>query len=303
MEEKQSIDFQSFLKDTYFANADISFKRMKEFCENPSDTIEIILFDNSIIQELDTFFPVLNIREVLGVKFDKICRLAVSRVLYNKMDSLLKKKYPILLSNKIELLLIVCLGMYENNKPKFHNAGKISKIQSELSRLKRLLQEQVEQELDFIDPDYYNNDDEPKEDEPKKVIVSHHKYIIDKIIVELKDDEGKSKPIKMNIYDKNEDSLLWEKAKLDIFFMETFEKALDKLNVASEYKKINTNHLFCQQFFNYINNCTAYSTIQGYSERQILLLFTDIYEMSGHKFPKTSDRIEMVEKWLKPIHK
>jgi hypothetical protein len=290
------MDIQSVLKDTFFAQGEISFREMGDFCKSPSQSIRFISFDNSIIQELNTHFPILNIKDALGTRFDQINRLAITESLYNKIGKLLHERYLILEKHQTQIALIVSFCIPTKDKPKFHNAGKAVTILSELSRLKRLIQEKVEIDLGFINPE---------ESEIETVKDYHPKYRINKVIVELKDYNDKIESIKMKIYDGKIDNNypISEKVKLDNLLIETFEEIFKSFNVTDSYSKKNTNQLFCQQFFSYINSQTPFSINNGKSEREILTFFTDIYKFTKHKFPKTNDEVELVEKWLKPTRK
>ncbi|WP_259016595.1 hypothetical protein [Emticicia fluvialis] len=293
------MDLQSILKHTLFSPTDITFRKMKEFCETPTDAIEIIEFDNLLLHELNNVLPVLKIKIRLGDKFENKNKLAITKSVMEKIRNLVKGRYSRLAMYQTQIALIVCNGMSSTNKPLFHDGGKGIKVKSELSRLKKLLQEKTEIDLGFINPE---------ESDVETVKEFSPKYHIDRIIVKLKDDNGNTESMNMKIYDGSIEESdynypISEKVQLDFLFVEALENIFEKFYVNDSYKKENTNHAFCQQFFDYINRQTPLSTHNGISEREILTFFTEIYELTGHKFPKTSDKVELVEKWLKPVRK
>lgn len=285
-------------KDTFYAKGDISYKEMKEFTKEPSNLIEIIAFDNSVLQDLHENLPILCIKERLGTGFNNITKLGISKILSDKIKTILDM-YPVLHSFQVQIALIICFGIPDKNIIRFHNVGKLIPIFKELSRLKNLLEERAEVDADIIDPETST---------PITIKEPYLKYRINQITVELIDENAQKKTVKLNVYDdkvENNDSnySIYKKVNLDILFGEIFTTIIEKLKISDKYEKVNTNHLFCQQFFQYINNKTPFSTSANKSEREILTLFTYVYKLTKHSFPKTEDEIELVEKWLKPTRK
>ncbi|MCU0323897.1 MAG: hypothetical protein MUF45_01405 [Spirosomaceae bacterium] len=297
MEESQTSSPKFVFQEVYYSLGDITPSEIKEFFEKKSNPIVLIPFSNNIIELLDKMFPVLKIKKQLGKRFNTINKLAISEEKFNTLNIILNKIS--LSTHQIELALIVLFGMKSKTEPRFQNSGKTSKIRSQLSNLRCLLQEMVDEELGIEEI----QEDDSSDSISVMVTNSYPKYLIKKISLELNDEKGGIKKVKIDIFDKYENISLREKVKLSLFFNESFDNMLDTLDIEPRYVKENTNHQFCQQFFTFINTKTAFSTAKGISEREILNFFTDIYELTGHKFPKTSDKVEMVEKWLKPSRK
>lgn len=238
-----------------------------------TSSIILIDFNQDDIDLIKSYFPLLNIeKENLKGKI----KLALNIKLYNKIYDLCTKSYPKLQGNIKQITLII----YFSSLEKFKNKGAKSYEYEGLINLAKVLSEMSEREINVFETTI-------KEPIPK--------YSLEKIKLEFKSITN-SDQYKLSI--KNESNL-------STILKEAFEYVLSKYKISHENSivKVNTNHLFCQQFFKFINETTEFSTKGGFSEREILTFFTYIYKFTGHKFSKTSDEVEIVEKWLKPSPK
>ncbi len=134
------------------------------------------------------------------------------------------------------------------------------------------------------------------------------KYSFEKVTIKLRDNQ-ESKIVTLSFNTTIIDTIFYAfKLNLDdmgksIDEYISSDKPYTKQIVVNQNRPDKLHYAFCQQFFKLFDEQTCFSTKNDYSQNNVLEVFTEIYKISGYKFNKTNDEIDMVRKWLtKPVY-
>ncbi len=249
-----------------------------------SDGVKIISLEKKDMDIIKTHF--IDKCDFLNVKnFEEKEFLVIPQEIYKKLENIFLVNFKneistnnIVLNENITLLLstIVCLmsGVQLNNK------GKRKDTNISLLKLKNKLQKRF---VGFIDVERYK-DTPIFEDEFLLQKMSLEFYNIDSKTTEMITFKGD------NFHSHTFHRILVHYLRLMLFDIDFKDK---------DIIKVNTNKEFCKAFYCFIDSQTEFSTRNGISIRKILLLFLVIYkDILKLKFPKVTDELELVEKWL-----